>query len=684
MTDDRRRILVCSCEDTMRPDAGLVEKACAGASVTTGRQLCGAQLETFIAAAATPGDVTVACTAQQPLFEATAADEGLKASLAFVNIRETAGWAAEGERAQAKMAALIAAGRIKAEPARFVTMESRGAALILGRDETALMAAQELAEALDITVLLTGEADVTPPRQAAFPIRRGKVRTAKGHLGAFELVIDGYGEPAPSSRARLVFGATRDGAVSEADIVIDLTGGAALFPAPELREGYLRADPRNAADVERLIRRASGLTGTFDKPRYVAFDAGLCAHSRSKITGCTRCLDLCPTGAIAPAGDHVAIDPHICAGCGQCGAVCPTGAASYAYPGPQFELQRLRALLGGYRAAGRADAVVLFHDGEHGGALIDAAARFGAGLPARVLPVEVNEVTAIGLEAIAAAFAYGATHVRFLARGKARHDIAGLRQTLALAGEILGAMGLGQDAAGLIETDDPDALCDTLVQIGAGIGVAKPAGFAASGGKREMTVLALRELGRVAPTPVERIALPAGAPFGRVIVDQGGCTLCLSCVSACPASALLAAEDRPMLRFDESQCVQCGLCQATCPEDVITLEPRLDLKAFGAGPVTLKEEEPFCCIACGKPFGTRSSVERVVAKLADKHWMFTGPNARRLELIKMCEDCRVSAVTNDGLDPYAAAPRPKVRTSDDYFKEREAQRAIRKRDGDES
>ena len=41
--------------------------------------------------------------------------------------------------------------------------------------------------------------------------------------------------------------------------------------------------------------------------------------------------------------------------------------------------------------------------------LIDALARHGDGLPANVIPLAVNEITQLGLEAIAAAFAYGAT-----------------------------------------------------------------------------------------------------------------------------------------------------------------------------------------------------------------------------------------------------------------------------------
>src|SRR5262249_37041738 len=151
--------------------------------------------------------------------------------------------------------------------------------------------------------------------------------------------------------------------------------------------------------------------------------------------------DLCPTGAITPAGDHVAIDAKICAGCGQCAAACPTGAASYALPPSDFLLRKLRTLLSAYRDAGGKHAIVMFHDGENGGELIDALARHGDGLPANVLPVEVNEVTQVGLESIAAAFAYGASAVRLLIRAKPRHDITGLQRTIALAEPILSGLG---------------------------------------------------------------------------------------------------------------------------------------------------------------------------------------------------------------------------------------------------
>jgi ferredoxin len=666
MADRPAKILICSCDDTMPLDAAAVARSCRGAEVTTAKQLCRAELDKFRAAAAGGEPLTVGCTQEAPLFA-----EAAEADIRYVNVRETAGWSNEAAAAGPKMAALIAAATEPAPDIPFVSFTSEGVILIYGCDQQAIEAGKLLKEHLDVTVLIKPPAAIMPPRVTEFPVVKGTIRSAKGHLGAFELTVDDYAQPAPSSRGVFAFGTPRDGALSRCDLVLDISGGAPLFTAADLREGYLRADPGDAAGVLRAVLKARDLVGTFDKPRYVHFDASVCAHSRSKITGCTRCLDLCPTGAITPAGDHVAIDAHICAGCGQCAAVCPTGAAGYALPPADSLLRKLRALLLTYRDAGGTKPVVLLHDEAHGTPLIDALARFGDGLPARVLPLAVNEVTQLGLEAIAAAFAYGAAAVRLLLREKPRHDIAGLNKTLALADPILTGLGFGSGRAATIETDDPDVLGMTLRAIASADGAHRPASFLPAGGKRDLMRLALRELQHAAPSPAEVIALPAGAPFGAVTLDAEGCTLCLACVGACPTGALGDNPDRPMLRFTEDACVQCGLCKATCPEKVITLTPQLDFRAATASARVLKEEEPFHCIRCGKPFGVKSTIERITAKLEGKHWMFQNA-AARLDVIKMCEDCRVIAITEQEFDPHGAPP--KARTTEDYLREREEKR----------
>jgi ferredoxin len=580
-----------------------------------------------------------------------------------------AGPAQAGET-RPNVAALRAAAAEAMPDVPFMTLQSEGVILVYGRGEEAIEAAKLLANRLDVTVLLTQPREVNPPRAADFPIVKGTIRAAKGYLGAFELIVDDFAQPIASPRGFLAFETARDGATSRCDIILDLSGGSALFPAADLRDGYVRADPGDPASVLRAVIKAGDLTGTFDKPRYVNFTPDLCAHSRSRIVGCRRCLDLCPAGAIAPAGDHVAIDPYVCAGCGQCAAACPTGAASYALPPADVLMRKLRTLLVTYRAAGDAPPVVLLHDEAHGADLLDALERHGDGVPENVLPVAVNEVTQVGLEIIAAAFAYGAATLRVLTRARPRHDVAGLTKTIALADTILIGLGFGTGRAATIETDDPFALGDALRAIAPADPAPRPATFSAAGGKRDVLRLALRELHHAAPAPVEVVALPEGAPFGAVTLNVEGCTLCLACVSACPTGALVDDPERPMLRFIEDACVQCGLCQATCPEKVISLTPQIDFRAAAASARVLKEEEPYPCLRCGKPFGTRSTIERVAAKLEGRHWMYKG-SARRLDVIKMCEDCRVTVMSEEDFDPYGAPPRPAPKITEDYFRERE-------------
>jgi ferredoxin len=649
-----RTIFVCTCEDSMAPDL----RACAGQGEIRGaEQLCRTQLDRFQAALAERRPITVACTQEAPLFaqEAEAADFG--AGLAFANIRETAGWSREGAQAGAKMAALLALAALAPPPTPLVPLKSEGVTLLLGRDARALEVAARLAETLDLTVLLSGEEQVAPPRSAPFPVLRGRARTITGWLGNFEVVVDGFAAAAPSSRATYRWGTPRDGAVSRADLVLDLTGGPALLHAT--RQGYLRANPEDAAAVEKLVAAAAGLVGEFDQPRFVAFRPELCAHGRNRRTGCSRCLELCPTGAITPGKDSVVLSAEICAGCGACAAVCPTGAASYALPSPGFALARLRTLLHAHAAAGGRDPVVLLHDEAHGDALIDALARHGEGLPAQVLPLRVNEVTATDLATLAAALAWGAAGVRVLLPARRPEGAEGVLRNLDYLRAALAGLGLDPARAGAVETDDPFSLGEALWALPP-LRATGAATFLPLGSGREVlrqALAALRPEGGAAVVP-----MPALAPFGAALVRAEGCTLCLACTTVCPTQAFSANPDRPQLSFHEEACVQCGLCVATCPEKVIALAPRLNFGAEAATPQVVKQEEPFPCARCGKGFGTRASIEKIKQKLA-AHWMYADP--ARLAVLELCEDCRAVASTTGGLDPYAGPERPRPRTAED-------------------
>jgi ferredoxin len=295
--------------------------------------------------------------------------------------------------------------------------------------------------------------------------------------------------------------------------------------------------------------------------------------------------------------------------------------------------------------------MVLFHDGESGRPLIDQLGRqsrlkrgAGAGLhgiPARVIPFEVHHAATVGIDLALSTVALGASQVAVLLTGcEAPQYAEALASQFRVAQTIIGALGYGEGHFVLVSAGDAAGLDKALAALAPARSVRNPAGFEFSADKRTTLEFAIEHLVRHSPdaaaSSVREIALPPGAPFGRVDVDAKTCTLCMACVGACPESALMDTPDAPQLRFLERNCVQCGLCEQTCPEKAITLVPRLLIATEARVPQVLNSAEPFHCVSCGKAFGTRQMVDNMVGKLAG-HSMFAG-NSRRLQ---MCADCRV-------------------------------------------
>ena len=670
-SDTRFRILTCDCQGTSPLDQKSIEAAAGRALDFCGTQLCRKQIDVFKDALKGGAPVLVGCTQEAPLFLEVADEAGSGNDLRFFNIREKAGWSAESGEAGGKMGALLAEAMLNIEGPLSVSMTSNGAVLVIGHDEAALEAAQRLAGRMDVTLLFTGDPDVTPPRIADVPIFHGKPMHARGHLGAFEVEIGNFAPAVPAAREQVAFEpVAAERSRSKCDIVLDLRGDTPLVQAPAKRDGYFNPDPKDPAAVARALFDISGLVGEFEKPIYVEYKQEICAHSRNGIDACSRCLDNCPTGAITPNGDGVAIDAYICAGCGNCASVCPTGAVRYRMPESEQLLLRLRTLLKAYAGVrGGKRPVLLVHDGEFGEEMISMIARHYDGLPANVIPVAVNAVSQCGLEMLTAARVYGAAGMLILAGRNIADDLAGLNEAAELTNKVLSALGYRDGKIEIIREDDPEKVAQLIRAAAKNPPEGpQPEAFSPYGGKRELLSLSLTALYRAAPTPVDEIALEKGAPFGTIEVDVENCTLCLACTGVCPTEAVRDNPDHPQLSFVEMNCVQCGLCENTCPEDVISLRPRLNFTDAAREARIIKEEQPFECVRCGKPFATRSTVEAVQQRLTN-HSMF--PDPASLRRIQMCAECRVIDLAESGDDPFKSKPRQITRTTEDYLRARE-------------
>jgi ferredoxin len=641
-------LILCNCLGSQNIDAEGIAAATGLKCSRIHTALCTTGLQAA-ASAISAGDALIACAQEAPRFAELAAELGADAP-DFVDIRDRAGWS-DDPKAMPKMAALIAESQLEAPGYKSIDVISEGICLVIGQAAVALPAAEKLAQTLAVTVLITDDGDM--PLTRTVEVVRGRLKQATGTLGNFTLHMEALQMLEPGGRGGFGLGTPRDGATTTCDVILDLTGNPSLFPAPHKRDGYLRADPGNPLAVAAAVYDASQMVGTFEKPLHLLLEQHLCAHSRAGQTGCTRCLDVCPTSAIRPDGDHIDIDPMVCAGCGACAALCPSGAISYDTPPVAHILTRIRTLAETYLAAGGKAPRLLVHDTEHGTEMISLSARFGRGLPADVIPLAVEALAGFGHAEMLAGLASGFHGIDILAAPRTERDP--INAEIALAA----AMG-GADRLRLIDVADPDALSDLLY-------AARPAPLTvapvlAMGSRRQIARLAGKALLQDAKAPVP---LPDGSPYGAVIVNSDICTLCLSCASLCPNGALLDNPDKPQLRFQEDACLQCGICETVCPENAITLQPQFDPTDAAFTQRVLHEEEPFPCVECGKLFGVKSTIEKITEKLAGKHSMFMEGGAGRL--IQMCDDCRIQAQYHSTNNPFASADRPRVRTTDDYL-----------------
>lgn len=645
-----RRILICTCEDSMTIDGPGLAAALGATPEEAGeppqihRHLCRSELAAFQQALDDGVPVLAACAQEAALFQELAADSGAPAPLC-VDLRDRAGWTADSRPATAKMAALLADALTPTTAPDSLTLTSHGQIIVLGEDDAALTAAARLGRERPVICLLTAvAADMTPPFVRPFAVLSGRLAAAAGHLGDFSLTVENPAGLAASARDCLRFDPPGPPQTLMADIVLDLRRAAP--PLWGERDGYLRCDPAHPAALAAALGRALALQGDHAKPRYVHVETQNCVHARARLVACTRCIDVCPAGAIVPDGDAVRVDPAICVGHGACAAACPTGALRFDLPVGNGIFHRLRGLLQAYARGGGTEAVVLLYETGHGDDMLAALARFGAGSPAHILPFPVAAVAAAGLDFLLTAAAYGAARVILLADPQRHADLAAALDAAQTANAALAGLGWGV-RVDLLCTSDPDALATALAAPLAGPYPAA-AGYLALGDKRATLTQALTHLRRGAPRAAMEIPLPAGAPFGGVCVDEDRCTLCLSCVGVCPTGALSHAADPPSLGFTETACVQCGLCRVACPERAVALTPRLNLRVEARNRQVVKQDEPHACPACGKVFATRSAIALLTARLAD-HPLFAGTG--RLGLLQLCEDCRGEAQQGGAMTP---------------------------------
>jgi len=506
------------------------------------------------------------------------------------------------------------AAAFKVASTGILELSSAGRLLVIGADPLLVERAVMAASPLDPAALIVGPGAGSLAGATTWWSPRDQV-TLDGWLGAFRLRLEGQG---PGQ--------------AHFDLVLDLSGEPFLTQEM-LPPGYLAPDSPDAAALDQALGALRDLVGQFEKPRYFAYDPGICAHGMKGATACRRCIDACPAGAITSLVERVQVEAALCQGGGACATSCPTGAMAYNYPSAQDNLERVRRLLVSYREAGGSGPVLLILDAEAGVEAFDRILADAGPCAGHLLPLMVEEVASLGLEVWLTALAYGARAVGLLDSVRIPENVRRVvDEQLDLGRAILAGLGYPPDA---LRWCRPQAPVPDPVMPALG-----PAVHAAVGAKRQILFAALDHLHARAERARPLVTLSAGAPFGTAQVDEKACTLCMACVTVCPGKALQHGQDVPQLKFLEANCVQCGLCTRSCPEDAIWITPRLLFDAQARGrPRLLCEDTPFHCLSCGSAFATTSLIGRMQQRLAG-HSMYRDPQAAAR--LRLCGDCRVA------------------------------------------
>ncbi len=517
------------------------------------------------------------------------------------------------------------------EATSIVGYHSKGNVLVIGSSEDALPAVSQLSElnaTLKATVLTIDpqlsaiEKNLT---EDGVSLYRSSSLQLEGHLGHYHAV-------AVTDADKLDLGVGVYLETGLFDLVLDLSSEPHLVS--ELAPfGYLHA-PDDTALAEALTQLPD-LIGDFEKPKYFNYRADVCAHSRSELNGCSNCIDVCAANAITTQGEGISVDPYLCQGCGSCATVCPSGAMSYAYPRASDAIDRSRKLM----AEQEQCAIALLHSEDHQQQVDEANLAVG------VLPLAVEEVTAFGMDYWAALVASGIQRIYLVFDSqKMRSDRDAVLEQAAWFHQLMAGLGVTDEIVIAIDETDVASLTSRVLPENALAGM-QTAQFDTHDDKRQTLRMAMDHLYEQLGSVEAVQALPPAAAHGVISIDKSSCTLCMACVSVCPAKALLDGQDSPAVRMIEANCLQCGLCEAACPESAITLTSQYRYDSIEARKIlALNEEEPFHCVTCHKAFASQGMIRNMLGKLSS-HWMYQDDKA--LRRLKMCDDCRVKDIFND-------------------------------------
>ena len=381
----------------------------------------------------------------------------------------------------------------------------------------------------------------------------------------------------------------------------------------------------NLLNVDEIIKLLKENINSYTYRKFTTYDPTICQYNERRVEICSKCEEVCPTVAITKDDKTktLTFSQIDCDGCGGCVSVCPSGALDYAPTNRDsiFEMSKF------YKET---HPLIVPSKMNMQNLMIN--------LKENVLPFAIEGEKFLSEVSFLTLLQMSGYQVVFYSDVLSK----GTKDSIRILNDKK-KKKYQKDA--ILVAMDEEELEDALNEVS----FIENSYFNFNQNelkKREAFSQRLQKI--VGTEDLGVVKTGEHIHYGRVLVNEANCTLCLACVGACNVDALFANESDFTLRVHPSLCTACGYCEVSCPEvDCLTIvRDEIELQPTWFKENILAKDKLFACVECGKEFATTKAIEKIANMMGA---IFALSSETKKRTLYCCEDCKPKIMIKQGL-----------------------------------